>query len=196
MMKVLMIGPSKNVKGGVSAVVNNYYQAGLDALVELQYLPTMKDGNKLQKLKVALLALLKYPFVVIRADIVHIHMASDKSLIRKLPFIVLSKCFGKKIVIQQHGGNFEEYFYNECSLRKQKWIISILDMSDLFLVVAPHLEKEFKAILKEEKVHLFQNTILIGETKKKNYKEKNLIFLGRLCKEKGIREHESKGKTY
>lgn len=187
-MKVLMIGPARSVKGGISAVVNNYYQAGLNTMVELQYLSTMEDGNKLHKLKVAILALIKYPFMVVKADMVHIHMASDRSLMRKLPFIILSKCFGKKIVVQQHGGNFSEYFHNQCSVRRQKLIRIILNMSDLFLVVAPHLEREFKALLEPSKVYLFQNTILIAETKKKNYKEKNLVFLGRLCKEKGIRE--------
>lgn len=42
-MKVLMIGPARSVKGGISAVVNNYYRLGLDNMVELQYLATMED---------------------------------------------------------------------------------------------------------------------------------------------------------
>ena len=37
-MKVLMIGPARSVNGGISAVVNNYYRAGLDKKVDLQYI--------------------------------------------------------------------------------------------------------------------------------------------------------------
>ena len=29
MLKVLMIGPSRNTKGGMSTVINNYYKYGL-----------------------------------------------------------------------------------------------------------------------------------------------------------------------
>lgn len=43
-MKVLMIGPARSVKGGISAVVNNYYRLGLDNMVELQYLATRKNS--------------------------------------------------------------------------------------------------------------------------------------------------------
>ena len=60
-MKVLMIGPARSVKGGISAVVNNYYRLGLDNMVEIRYLATMEEGSKLHKLKIALFAILKYP---------------------------------------------------------------------------------------------------------------------------------------
>lgn len=187
-MKVLMIGPARRVKGGISAVVNNYYKLGLDNMVELRYLATMEEGSKLHKLKVALLALLKYPFAVAGADIVHIHMASDSSLLRKLPFLVLSKWWKKKIVLHQHGGNFSEYYHNQCSKSLQKLIIFILKKADLVLVVAPHLKEEFEVLLNPSKVQLFENTILIPKYKKENYEGKDLLFLGRLCTQKGVRE--------
>ena len=90
-MKVLMIGPARSVNGGISAVVNNYYQAGLDKKVELRYLGTMEDGNKWHKLKVAIFALFQFVKGVRHCDIVHINMASDTSLYRKIPFIYLTK---------------------------------------------------------------------------------------------------------
>ena len=36
-MKVVMIGADRSVKGGVSAMVNNLYEAGLDRRVELMF---------------------------------------------------------------------------------------------------------------------------------------------------------------
>ena len=34
-IRVLMIGPDRSVHGGISAVVNGYYEAGLDEAVDL-----------------------------------------------------------------------------------------------------------------------------------------------------------------
>ena len=43
-MRVLMIGPARNVHGGISGVVNNFYEAGLAKKVDLTYIGTMVEG--------------------------------------------------------------------------------------------------------------------------------------------------------
>ena len=53
-MRVLMVGADRSVHGGVSGVVNNYYQAGLDQKIELLYIGTMVNGSKFKKLCKAL----------------------------------------------------------------------------------------------------------------------------------------------
>ena len=57
-LRVLMIGPGRMVRGGISTVVDNYYKCGLDEAVDLTYLPTMEDGSKAKKLAVAGLSVL------------------------------------------------------------------------------------------------------------------------------------------
>ena len=37
-MKVVMLGADRSVKGGVSAVVNNLYEAGLNQRIDLTYM--------------------------------------------------------------------------------------------------------------------------------------------------------------
>lgn len=187
-MKVLMIGPARSVNGGISAVVNNYYKAGLDKKVELDYIGTMEDGSKWHKLAVAIGAWIKFSFKVCRYELVHIHMASDVSLYRKLPFIWLTKVFGKKLVIQQHGGNIKQFYYSECGKTRQKLIKRILRKADFFLVVAPYLKEIFKDIVEEDKIVILPNAIEIPEKINPDYSGQNLLFLGRLCKEKGINE--------
>ena len=49
-MKILMIGPERNVQGGISSVINNYYSSGMNSKVDLKYIGTMIDGNKIKKL--------------------------------------------------------------------------------------------------------------------------------------------------
>lgn len=187
-MKVLMIGPARSVNGGISAVVNNYYKAGLDGKIQLQYIGTMEDGSKLHKLKIAVQALIQFIFTVSQVDLVHINMASDVSLYRKIPFICLTKLFGKKLVIHQHGGNIKQFYYSDCSPKRRKFIQKILKKADAFIVVASYLKDIFKDIVEEEKIIVLPNAIEIPENIQKEYTEQNLLFLGRLCKEKGIHE--------
>lgn len=187
-MKVLMIGPARSVNGGISAVVNNYYKVGLEKKVQLQYIGTMEDGSKWHKLKIAIQALVQFIFTISKFDLVHIHMASDVSLYRKIPFICLSKWFGKKLVIHQHGGNIKQFYYSECSPKCRQIIRKILKKADAFVVVAPYLKDIFKDILEEEKIIVLPNAIEIPTSIHKEYEEQNLLFLGRLCKEKGIDE--------
>ena len=187
-MKILMIGPARSVNGGISAVVNNYYNAGLDKQIDITYIGTMEDGTKWHKLAVAVKALFRFLKEVSKCDIVHIHMASDSSLYRKMPFIYLSKLFHKKLVIHQHGGNIKPFFYEECGSRMQKFIKKTLEKADKFLVVAPYLRDIFKDIISEEKIMVFPNSIECPIEIAPDYQKKELLFLGRLCKEKGIRE--------
>lgn len=187
-MKVLMIGPARSVNGGISAVVNNYYNAGLDKRVELKYIGTMEDGSKVHKLKVAAIALCKFVGQVPKCDLVHINMASDVSLYRKIPFIYIAKLFGKKLVIHQHGGNFKDFFYSECGRKRQKFIQRTLEKADAFLVVADYLRDIFKNIISEDKIAVLANAIEVPQRITTKVPGQKLLFLGRLCKEKGIWE--------
>lgn len=187
-MKVLMVGPARSVNGGISAVVNNYYQAKLDQKAELTYIATMEDGSKWHKLRVALGAVLRYLTALPGHTIVHIHMASDISIYRKSIFIWLAKLFGKKLVIHQHGGNIKQFYEQECGRIKQYWIRKTLQKADVFLVVAPYLKEIFQKILEKEKIRVFPNAIEIPKEEKASYEGQNLLFLGRLCKEKGVYE--------
>ena len=76
-MKVVMLGADRSVKGGVSAVVNNLYEAGLDQRIDLTYIGTMVDGSTAAKLLKGVQALLKFVTVLPKADIVHLNMAAD-----------------------------------------------------------------------------------------------------------------------
>lgn len=187
-MKVLMVGPARSVNGGISAVVNNYYKVGLDEKIELSYIGTMEDGTKLHKLKVALCAYVSFIKEVRSYDIVHVHMASDSSLYRKIPFMYMAKWFEKKMIIHQHGGNFTEFYYSQCSAKRQKFIEKALNKADAFLVVASYLADIFENIVPKEKIAVLPNAIEVPSNYEKKIPGKKVLFLGRLCKEKGIRE--------
>lgn len=186
-IKVLMIGPDRSVHGGISGVVNNYYEAGIEEKIQLTYIGTMVEGSKLRKLLQAVSAYLQFCRALKDNTIVHIHMASDSSYYRKSFFIKKAKRAGKKIVLHQHGGNFEA-FYTEQDEKNKIRIQQILNLADVMLVLSPVLKDFFEKIMEPSRVILFPNAIEIPKAYEKEYGKKRILFLGRLCKEKGIEE--------
>ena len=187
-MKILMIGPARSVHGGISGVVNNYYDAGLDKKVDLTYIGTMVEGSKVRKLLQAVIALVQYVFCLPGCDIVHVNVASDASFLRKSVFILLAHLCGKKLVIHQHGGDFVGYYETDGNEKRRRYVRKIFGMADAFLVLAPFWKEFFSQILPEEKITVLPDAIKIPEQAQKEYGQRKLLFLGRLCKGKGICE--------
>lgn len=186
--RVLMVGPDRSVHGGISGVVNNYYDAGLDKMIDLHYIGTMVEGSKAAKLLCAVKAYFRFLVKLPRYDIVHVNMASDSSYYRKSVFVRTAKVCRKKIVIHQHGGNFPEFYEKELSGAAKKSVRRVLSMGDAFLVLGTAWKTFFGTIIGEEKITVLPDAIEIPAEAKKEYGVHKILFLGRLCKEKGIGE--------
>lgn len=186
--RVLMIGPARNVKGGISTVVNNYYELGLDKEVELEYIATMVDGNKFKKLLVMILAYIKFCRIIHKFDIVHIHMAAQASFYRKSLFIKRAKRVGKKVIIHQHGGNFRE-FYSELPSKLQEKVKNIFVLADKLIVLSDAWLKYYsKNICNKDKIEVIYNGVIVPDYIRSDYAQKNILYMSRLEKEKGIYE--------
>ena len=186
--KVLMVGPDRSVHGGVSGMVNNYYDAGLNRKVDLCYIGTMVDGSRGRKLRQAVWAYFCFLRKLPKYDIVHVNMASDSSYYRKSFFIRTAKACHKKIVIHQHGGSFQAFYEKELRERGRKRAREVLNMGDAFLVLGTQWKRFFGRIIGEEHITVLPNAVRIPEKKEKLYGSHKILFLGRLCKEKGIGE--------
>lgn len=186
-IKILMVGPDRTVHGGISGVVNLLYEAGLAERVQLKYIGTMKDGTKLKKLLVAIVAYARFLCCVHRYDIVHVNMSSDTSYLRKSYFIRAAKKAGKKIVLHQHGGDIRNY-YNSLDEYGKRRMIEILSISNTMLVLGKELQEFFASLVPNQNIQIFPNSSFIPEPYEKDYSNHNILFLGRLCKDKGIIE--------
>ncbi len=191
-IKVLMVGPDRGVHGGISALVNSYYEAGLQTKVELKYIGTMKEGGKFKKLLVAGLAFFKFAINVGHYDIVHVNFSSDSSFMRKSLFIKSAKRHGKKILLHQHGGDFINYYENQISEKRRRYVREILDMGDIMLVLTESWREFFGGLTDKSKIEVMPNGIVtsgIDATGNAIARDMNkILFLGRICEAKGIRE--------
>lgn len=183
---VLMIGPGREVRGGISTVVNSYYDLNLDKIIKLQYISSMEDGNKLRKLLVALKAYLRFRKSLKKCDIVHIHMAAQASFTRKSIFICTAKKADKKIIIHQHSADFDDFFCKESSLKKQNDIKKTFSMADKVIVLSEEWKEFFgKYVCDPKKIIVLHNSIILPEYQKTDYSDHNVLFFGRLGRRKG-----------
>lgn len=186
--KVLMVGPDRSVHGGISGVVNNYFDVGLDRMIDLCYVGTMVEGTKFTKLLQAMKAYLRFLIKLPKYDIVHVNMASDSSYYRKSFFIRTAKACHKKVVIHQHGGNFPEFYEKELSDRGRERVKKVLSMGDVFLVLGTAWKDFFGTIIGRDRITVLPNAIRISECEEKQYGRHKILYLGRLCNAKGIGE--------
>ena len=185
-MKVLMIGAGRDVRGGVSSVVNSYYDAGLDKLCELTYLPTMEDGSKLKKLFVAARARIRFEKLIKDADILHVHMSADNSFYRKAVFIRKAYREKKKIIIHMHGSTFDIFYKERCNEKQKKEVRDIFAVADKVIALSEDWKGFLvKYICEEDKIQVIYNAVKIPDPYEKDYSNKKMLFLGRLGQRKG-----------
>ncbi len=187
-LKILMIGPDRSVHGGISGVVNNLYAAGLAEKADLTYIGTMVDGSKLRKLFQAIKAYIRFCMRLPYSDIVHVNMASDVSYYRKSFFIRTAHLFHKKIVIHQHGGDFQTFYHRQLSDKGKRKLEAVFAKADAVIVLTSFWESFFAQIVEKDKIVVLPNGINIPPISSRQYGTHKLLFLGRICKEKGIEE--------
>lgn len=185
-LKVLMIGPGRNVMGGISTVVNSYFDLSLNKSITLHYIASMEDGNKIKKFWVAIKAYFEFKECLNNFDIVHVHMAAQASFTRKSVFIRLAKKTGKKIIIHQHSADFDDYFFKQSDKKRRQKIKEIFAMADRVIALSEEWANFFgKYICDSKKIVVIHNAVVMPSYRKTDYADHNVLFLGRLGERKG-----------
>lgn len=184
-IKVLMVGPARSVKGGMTTVVDNYFNYGLDKEVRLKYIETINDSNKVSKFVKEFKGMNDFKKNIDNYDIVHIHMASRRSSFRKGKYVRIAKEKGKKVILHIHGAEYK-VFYNECNEKQKKYVKETLNLADKIIVLSEEWKEFFKNLVPENKIVVIYNSIILPEDFEKNLDTEKILFLGRIGKRKGI----------
>ncbi len=183
-MKVLMVGPDRNAHGGISSVISEYFRAGLQDNCELSFLSTTTSGGKLKKAIVFIKALAKMKPLTADCDLVHIHISKNGSFLRKFFFVREAHNQGKKIIIHIHSSQFVEY-YNNSSNHVRRMIEKAFGYADQIIVLSDFWKNKLSQIFDGGKMVVIPNGLLMPQEYKKDYCNKNILFLGKICQEKG-----------
>ncbi|MBR3607491.1 MAG: glycosyltransferase family 4 protein [Lachnospiraceae bacterium] len=184
-MKICMVVPEKEVKGGIASVVNGYRETGFPDHIATTYIESYCDGGKIKKLKKAIIAYLKFVKILFFSmpDMIHIHSSFGPSFYRKVPFILLSYLCKVKIINHIHGAEFE-VFYTDSSAWKKKLVKTMYNLCDVIIVLSEEWKYSIGTIVDEEKIRIVENYCIIPQEEHFE-KKKQILFLGEISERKG-----------
>lgn len=179
--RVLTVGPSRKSLGGMASVLKIYERL----LPDFRHLASNSPYGTFVGLFSLLQTLLMMPVERLRGrSILHVHVASGKSYIRKSWIIRWGKMLGYKIIYHCHGGHTQEYFRRIGTPRAKR----TLDRCDMVVCLSKSWEHYFDSIFHHPDIRVVHNPLLPpAEINHPDSCEPlRLLFLGALVDAKGI----------
>lgn len=179
---ICIIGPNKNLKGGIATVLNQYSKSYLKDKYDLKFISSYSE-SKVEFLK----GLIKYLKIRKSIKVCHIHVASNGSFLRKSLFSFLTPK-NVPILFHVHGGGFIN-FYNKSNRLLKSLIEKNFNRAFKVVVVSEYFKSNFIKIfnLEESKIIKIHNGIYIKEENiDLDLKKKQVLYLGKLTKSKGV----------
>ena len=189
--KIIMVGPARGVKGGVSSVVNVLLGSALVERYDIHYISSHHDKGLVVKLWYAMrgFVVFAYKAVLYQIPVVHIHMASRASFFRKSIFVLFSKIINRKVVLHIHGAEFHLFYYIESGRVKRWFIRSVMRSAACVIVLSPEWRTRLGELFaKDQEVKVINNAISLPPAKE-DYVSGNIVrvlFMGRIGERKGV----------
>lgn len=180
--RVLMIGPSLESRGGMATVEKQLTEHLPDMGVQVRFISTYNDCDKLGKLTIALAAYLQFCVALNNVDIVHVHMASRGSYRRKRVFISAASHKGIPIVLHLHAAEFALWFDDECSEKEKRDIRNTFNRCAKIVVLSEEW-KDFlisRGVCSPERISVVHNAVNLPPKNMTDYSCNAVLFMGRL----------------
>lgn len=183
-IKVCMVVPDRDVKGGIASVVNGYRSFNFGMEFQISYVESYCNGGKLRKLVKAVHGYAKFlkELFINKPDLVHIHSSFGPSFWRKLPFIYMAELRKIPVINHIHGAEFEQFYIN-ASAHKKKIIRKAYGKCEAFIALSDEWKERLALIVPKEKITVIENYCMIPalDSEKKN----QILFLGEIGERKG-----------
>lgn len=179
--KVLVVATSRRTRGGITAVVKAHETGAQWKKYHCRWIQTHRDGNIVIKLWYFTTALIEYVCLLPFYDIVHIHIATRQSAIRKQIFFYLAKFLNKKTIFHFHPSN-EKFLFEP---NNQRLYNRLFSKADIVLVLSEQWKrwiKEALGLTKGIKV-LYNPCPIVNRTE--DLRQKHILFAGTLIQRKG-----------
>lgn len=179
--RVLMIGPSLQSRGGMATVENQLIRALRRNGTTIEFISSYDDGCVLKRTIIGLSAYLIYLCRIHSFDVVHLHMASRGSCLRKALFAKVALRAGKKVVIHLHGGGFLDWFDKGVSKFIKQKIVNFMNSASAIVVLSEEWVEWMAARgFDRQKLTVIYNSVPMPEAACHPDNGNNILFLGRL----------------
>lgn len=181
---VLLIGPDYRGRGGIASVLAQYKE-----MFEcFHFVATSRQAGKIKNLFIALGAFVICAFRMAdpKITIVHVHSASHLDFFRHAVFVILAKCFHKKVLLHMHGGDFERFYHHHPKLASY-----VCHKANALIAVSSYFEQLFRSLHLSAHIYLLHNAINPPHTTpvKKDEEERHpkfrLLYIGSINENKG-----------
>jgi glycosyltransferase involved in cell wall biosynthesis len=188
--RIVMVGSARDVRGGVSAMVNVCFEHGLFERWEAVYLPTHCDGAKARKAWRACASLARFAAQLLtgRVALLHVHIASGASFWRKTAFVALARLFGVPYILHVHAGDFRGYYERSAAATRSllRWVYS---GARTVVALAPSWRSALESVARGARVEVIPNPVAIPPWMPQAASAApRVLFLGVLRPEKGLYE--------
>ena len=177
--------------GGVATVLNIYRENVFFKKWNVRLISTHTSNksffgfNRLFLFLSALLKVFGYQLFC-NVGLVHIHMSSRGSYLRKSLLVRLVKLLGSKVIIHLHGSEFSDFYSNECSQKKQIQIKKTFEMADVVIVLSTQwLSWARETLDRSDHVVVLYNAVPSLTICRSQSKLGLIAFLGRIGHRKG-----------
>ena len=187
MKTIIMVSPALDSQGGISSVIREYLDAGLEKRVQLKLISTHRGNsnllNHLYFIKAflqCLVSFFRYP-----EAIVHIQLSQEGSFFRKYILFLMARYYHKKIIVHLHGSRFDQFMERNRLIRCLA--TSIFRYADRVIVLSQLWSKKVQDITGKSHVFILCNPIRMPSIDYNTIRIQNpiVLFLGRLGARKG-----------
>jgi glycosyltransferase involved in cell wall biosynthesis len=188
--RVVMIGTDPATHGGISAALRVWEEAGLFGRWPVIYVPTHRDGTRLQKLGRALAAFATFAALVCRMPraVLHVNAASRASFWRKAPFMALALAARWPVVFHLHGGGFADFYERECGAIRRRIVHFFLARAACIAVVSVRWGMWMRGVVPGARVVCVPNAVAVPPDAGGEREPGVIAFIGRLSARKGVFE--------
>jgi len=189
-MNIYMIGPSLYQKGGIVTVIQGLKSFLIRPGVSVIFLATTANGTKLNGALAFLSTWLKLVVACTlrRADLVHLHMASRGSCLRKSLLAMTCWILRTPFVIHLHGAEFRTFYRDELSVLGRAWVRFVFKHSARVIALSVAWQNWLETTLALTNVTVVFNGVPSLEENNDQRATPTVLFLGRISKRKGANE--------
>lgn len=187
-LRVLMLGPDLQVRGGV-ATVENAVLAHMPADIQVAHLATMVEGSSWRKLRcfARAMACTWRHLRRTRPDVVHIHFASRASSVRKMLLARLALACGARVIMHAHGGGYRDYWAS-LSRAGRAATLATLRQVDRLIVLGEGWREFFSSLgVSPERIVVLSNPVALPRALPVRLARTQirLVYLGLIARSKG-----------
>jgi glycosyltransferase involved in cell wall biosynthesis len=185
--RVLCASTAMDTRGGIASYVRTIRATPLWTRWQTRHLATHRDGSRARKIATFASAALRYLWALLadRPDLVHLHMSSHGSFVRKAVLFWVARAFRVPVLVHIHGSRFDE-FHDRLPAPLRPVVRGVLTHAAAVLTLGGRWADRVRRIAPGARVEIVPNAVVVPEVPpRRTGEELSVVFLGAIGERKG-----------